>query len=335
MVQTGFPTSLIDLFVKNRDRLKKISKMKSTNQKKPSSPPSSPSQSLPSPTPPPPCNSDHEGVAIGDFGCVADGAVDGDRSGGGNGGSFLWVLKVCVVVVGLGFREIAMRIMIAAFFLLFVEYVGTRFLCFSKSWLKSWLIFLGSWIQSKMELGAQEGSYGELIGLKSNCIEEIQIVEENFEKKSGSFEKGSKNRSLYLEEEKAERIEVLIRNERSSKFKIRARFIKKIALKKFKTGKKRESSKKVESKEPEECKIVGEDGEEKLRIFEVTNNTERQEESCSTCSGGNAGGSLILVSIVLAGLVGGKAIAFLLTVSWCFMIRIVGKERQIRCIVLP
>ncbi|GLU17518.1 hypothetical protein SLE2022_338810 [Rubroshorea leprosula] len=366
VVETGFPTSLIDLFVKNRDRLKKSSKRKHSRQIQTPTSLSTPLNSSPPATPRRSCNSDHvvedkkveEVVEVDDEcnaggGGAVDGAgCDGDQSGGGS--VFSAVLKIGVVVaLGLGSRKVAMGVMIAAFLLLYVEYVGTRFLCFLKpcpesrlgfldSWVRKGLLILKRWERSTKKLEVQEETE-----LESNCIEEIQIVEPNFEEISGSL-KGSRplDSETEVSSEKGETIEVLIRNEQTQIGKIRrSNFIKKFVPKRLRNGKKeRKSNEKVEinEKKPEVCRNVEEIGEE------VRNKSEKQEQEVKaerykglkeggTCiSGkkeermGNSVHLILLAIVVLVGLVGGRAHAFVLTVTWCLMIRFVGRGRQIR-----
>ncbi|KAF8031960.1 hypothetical protein BT93_D1005 [Corymbia citriodora subsp. variegata] len=138
VVETGFPTSLVDLFVKNRDRLRKPSR------RKPSPEPEEPELQisdpiLTSPLPahlvvgswpvplddPPP---EEPVAAVGSR--TGDDDVGGDCVGGGGSGKnsvFLAVFKVFVVVVlALSTKGIVIGLMMSAFFLLFLEFVGKR-----------------------------------------------------------------------------------------------------------------------------------------------------------------------------------------------------------------
>ncbi|XP_058196450.1 uncharacterized protein LOC131312583 [Rhododendron vialii] len=145
VVETGFPTSLVDLFVKNRDRLKKPSKKKKKSNQESIPMPNSPSVSpvsenselgLPSVR----VNlasekvnlvsSDRFGneiVEIEERGLVVDGG-----GGGGGGGEvaaansiLVAILKTfLVVILALGTKQFVVGITMSAFLLLFMEYAG-------------------------------------------------------------------------------------------------------------------------------------------------------------------------------------------------------------------
>lgn len=161
VVETGFPTSLIDLFFKNREKLKKPSKKKRRN------PPTTSSDdvydpaivasplSYPSPPPPPPPSlvgspmpRRHSSVLPSPPSCVDEicvagssgsgssgGAVDvvdeeerGGESGGDVNGVLMGVLKIFVVVVlALATKRLTVGITISAVLLLFLEYVGKHY----------------------------------------------------------------------------------------------------------------------------------------------------------------------------------------------------------------
>lgn len=154
VVETGFPTSLIDLFFKNREKLKKPSKKKRRNRPIPPSddvgspiscpspppPPPPPPSAVGSPLPqrhssilpPPPSCVDDICVAAGSSGGDGGGAVVEERSGGEESGGrddangvLIGVLKVFVVVVlALSTKRLTVGITISAVLLLFLEYVG-------------------------------------------------------------------------------------------------------------------------------------------------------------------------------------------------------------------
>lgn len=148
VVQTGFPTSLVDLFVKNRDRLKKQSKKKSQSE-----PPIEISRPM-NVTPPPPCytnlkvNSPSGGqenvrrnkikrtpveeLAVAEQ-CVGDDREFGVGRAGADGSKkrrvVMAVLRVFLVaVLALSSKRLAVGITKSAFLLLFFEFVGTRVL---------------------------------------------------------------------------------------------------------------------------------------------------------------------------------------------------------------
>ncbi|KAI6703251.1 hypothetical protein NL676_012387 [Syzygium grande] len=156
VVETGFPTSLVDLFVKNRDRLRKPSRRKGQqhhqqeeeeeDEDEGEEPPelqiSDPVLTSPLPAhlvvdpdpfrdpPPPP-------AAAPELPAAAAAAAFGDEAGGDcAGGSaangvFLAVFKVFVVVVlALSTRGLVIGVTMSAFLLLFLEFVGKRVACF-------------------------------------------------------------------------------------------------------------------------------------------------------------------------------------------------------------
>ncbi|KAK3432591.1 hypothetical protein EUGRSUZ_D00100 [Eucalyptus grandis] len=152
VVETGFPTSLIDLFVKNRDRLRKPSRRKAAAEEdeEEEEPPelqiSHPVLTSPLPAhlvvrgpdplhdpPPPAAPAAPPAAAAAGSRAVDDGAVDGadgDYVGGGSGKSnsvFSAVFKVFVVVVlALSTKGLVIGVMMSAFLLLFLEFVGKR-----------------------------------------------------------------------------------------------------------------------------------------------------------------------------------------------------------------
>ncbi|KAI8568507.1 hypothetical protein RHMOL_Rhmol02G0205600 [Rhododendron molle] len=145
VVETGFPTSLVDLFVKNRDRLKKPSKkMKKSDQESipiPNSPLVSPvSENSELGLPSVHVNLASEKVNLGssdrfgneiveieERGLVVDGG-----GGGGDGGEvvaansvLVAILKTfLVVILALGTKQFVVGITMSAFLLLFMEYAG-------------------------------------------------------------------------------------------------------------------------------------------------------------------------------------------------------------------
>ncbi|KAH6830728.1 hypothetical protein C2S53_010070 [Perilla frutescens var. hirtella] len=153
VVATGFPTSLIDLFIKNREKLKKPSKKKRRSQPIASSddvndpviegspiscpfppPPStvgSPSPQRHSPSLSPPSSCENEICALGSSGGGSEvGGVDEEHRGGGErgrdvNGVLMGVSTMFVVVVlALATKRLAVVITISAVLLLFLECVG-------------------------------------------------------------------------------------------------------------------------------------------------------------------------------------------------------------------
>lgn len=216
VVQTGFPTSLVDLFVKNRDRLKKQSKKKSQSE--------SPMEiSMPmNVTPPPPCyadrkvNSSSEGhevvrrnkikrtpveeLAVVEQ-CVGDdryfGVGGADAEGSKKRRVVMAVLRVfLVVVLALSSKGLAVGITKSAFLLLFLEFVGTRVLVHSRPCSKARAVFVcfvervKSWCFCKGKKDVDVSSLQEIKrfekdsasgssddGACDSSVEEIEVVD--------------------------------------------------------------------------------------------------------------------------------------------------------------
>ncbi|KAF7151191.1 hypothetical protein RHSIM_Rhsim02G0163100 [Rhododendron simsii] len=143
VVETGFPTSLVDLFVKNRDRLKKPSKKKKKFDQESIPMPNSPSVSpvsenselgLPSVR----VNLASEKVNLGSSNRFGNEIVEIEErglvvdGGGGGGGEvvaansvLVAILKTfLVVILAMGTKQFVVGITMSAFLLLFMEYAG-------------------------------------------------------------------------------------------------------------------------------------------------------------------------------------------------------------------
>ncbi|KAG8385194.1 hypothetical protein BUALT_Bualt03G0016500 [Buddleja alternifolia] len=148
VVETGFPTSLVDLFMKNREKLKKSSK------KKRQTPPIAPvcdvddsviddsstlnvNPPLISPTPsrsssilplPLPCKGVNEIRDVGSSdGGVSVGGDERGRGGINSNGVLLVILKmILVVILALGTDRLTIGITVSAFLLFFLDYAGKR-----------------------------------------------------------------------------------------------------------------------------------------------------------------------------------------------------------------
>lgn len=157
VVQTGFPTSLVDLFVKNRDHLKKPSK-KNKNRKKNNRSADQVNDRITAncelgsgnfgilwqPSSPKVKNLSREegdrGVEAGEFRVLGETqvesriVVDDEQCVGGNWRAVLLaVLKMfAVVVLALSTKKLAVGVTLSAFLLLFLEYVGKHLASFFK-----------------------------------------------------------------------------------------------------------------------------------------------------------------------------------------------------------
>lgn len=137
VVETGFPTSLVDLIVNHRDRFKKPSSSPRFKKKKPPPPPPSPPpfdppQSplpppAPSPTPLAPTSPPRTPIATTDAHEIDDvGTVSGEGQEGAYSNKVLVaLLKIfLLVVLALGAKKFAVGITLSAFFLFFVDYLA-------------------------------------------------------------------------------------------------------------------------------------------------------------------------------------------------------------------
>ncbi|KAL5578235.1 hypothetical protein UlMin_019934 [Ulmus minor] len=273
VVVTGFPTSLIDLFVKNRDRLKTPSMKKKNKKKKKNSQINdvdsqnsdeiaARSRSNSSICVEPSCGEvDNLSVEPSDS-CSVGESESSDKKRHvvveefvGGSSVFLVLLKIfAVVVLALSTKKLAVGITLSAFLLLCLEYLGKHFLCFfkpcsaAKEALKSMIRRVSISIPLKKDLSVEaEAEEEEVVleelvdGSESNSIvEEIEILEPkiDIEEKGYSCEKTN-----VIEEG-----EILVeKNKSSKKGKIRAKLIKNFVPKKLRSSKKSKKYKGNES----------------------------------------------------------------------------------------
>lgn len=261
VVETGFPTSLVDLFVKNKDRLKKPSKKKS--------PPYSPLQTTGPPSPPSspvPCQVSPDGLEVNSASGfeatrrnVQDLAVVNECNGSGEGygmfekrvfGVFLKILMV--VVVALSTKKMAVGITMSAFLLFLVQYAaGSGVLVFLKPCSKARAV-LNSFVVmikvlyfsnsiSKKEIDEvddeiqrcnEDSSEGQLIDTSDVC-DSFEFVDEIALKSPG--------REIQVADSNCdgEQCDVLIcKKDRSRSEKLRRKFVKKFVPKKLRDAKK-------------------------------------------------------------------------------------------------
>ncbi|KAM1592470.1 hypothetical protein FF1_036282 [Malus domestica] len=207
VVQTGFPTSLIDLFVKNRDHLKKPSKKNKNKSKKRESrvedrvddritlncelgsgdlpilvKPSSPKVENLKPR-----EADHGVEATGIENRKKNFVVGGEDCIGGNWGPVLTaVMKMFVVVVlALSTKKLVVGVTLSAFLLLLLEYAGKHLALFLKPCsnaksvmgqrLSAFLLFLNGFESDDLKgVIARERTV-----FLDSAIEEIEIVDAN------------------------------------------------------------------------------------------------------------------------------------------------------------
>lgn len=401
VVQTGFPTSLIDLFVKNRDRLKKPSTKKKKKKKtscdnesaqvdvRVSDPIRASSES----------GSDNWSVRVGpicqegeeannstaeieesvesigssecDLVTRDENRVEEDSVGGG---ILLAVLKVfLVVVLALSTKKLVVGITLSAFLLLFIEYVSKKSVPFLRPCpemevrLKSMIASFSGliWFKKNEILPEEENCVVEpelVDGSESNSIiEEIEIFEPKEEFLStraeveslSSSEKKKENEAM---EDGGDKVLVLEKCKSSKRAMIRAKIIKKFVPKKLRNAKK---SKKM-SKETNNVEVETQSSSDVSCYYELEEQEEEQEdprsesrkegvndEISSLGEGLESGMELPMVSedgreerkgnwvyltlflIALAGLLGGRILALLLTISWCFTLKLIGTRGRL------
>ncbi|KAL0799313.1 hypothetical protein Bca101_054488 [Brassica carinata] len=361
-VETGFPTSLIDLFVKNRDRLKKSSSKRNNNKAPTQTAPTRPrvlSPPLPQRLDPASVTEDLTASKVdesldGGSGLTSVNRHDGDdnkdhRNGGDRGGGCcvltVVVVKVfAVAVLALSTKTLAVGITISAFALILLELAVVRV-----------FTLLNLCPDAEVRL---HSLFGKLIGKKKR--------KEKLKESSSSMQEREKNKvSLEIIENfqdtrdcieavqlpPEEREEVLTK-EKSKSAKLKSKIVKKIVPKKLRSYKKK---KKLKMKEKQEAQGVKVAEEEKECLTEVSSFysedriergiSERDEagsnppflESCEEVeeeeeeesgSRGDLTKVIVLVVIALAGLLSGKVIAFVLTLSWCLILRFVCCKSQ-------
>jgi hypothetical protein len=337
VVQTGFPTSLIDLFVKNRNRFKKSSFKKPVRSEiiDPSSSPSPPPPPPPSPvTFQQPISESpiHEifseevpmsNPPISETVAVESAAVDFvtvNKLGSaiGSNSKMITVKMLTVIILAASVKELTVAITVSAFALLFLENALKIVVSNIKPKSRFQKVLFRSKENEVCEpVTVLAGDEIELLNLDLNldsnldsnyCVnDEIEVVEEKNELENSLKIRGKGNRS--------------------GRFK--ATMVKK--LQKFRGSKK---EKKEEEKEKGIINIINKENiscvvdEEKEEIINIKNEV-RDDDYGITCSKetivvvGNSSYA-ILVMVVLVGLIVGRLQALILTIGWCFLVKIIG-----------
>ncbi|KAG2244250.1 hypothetical protein Bca4012_023509 [Brassica carinata] len=294
VVETGFPTSLIHLFFKNRDRLKKSSSKRNNSNKAQAPPPTGPTHShstrqrvasLPPPIPqkhdPASVTEDHlpasnkiEDSLVGDGGVTSDG-----NSGGGGGGCCVLMvvaIKVFVVaVLALSTKKLAVGITISAFALLFLEFAVPRVLtllnlCPDAQVRLDSLIrkLIGEKKKPKEKLEDSPSSTRERTrnNVSFEIIETFQEPRDCIEEEARAPEP-PENQPVAKEEEREVLTirDVTFTKEKSKSAKLKSKLVKKIVPKKLRSYKKKKKLKKMREKEEAaegvEIEIFEEEGE--------------------------------------------------------------------------
>ncbi|CAK8578137.1 unnamed protein product [Lathyrus sativus] len=328
VVQTGFPASLVDLLIKNRSRFTRPRSDKSFHRQ--------------TPDPPSPELDRHESPSLTQWitdgnlhtnNGVEDSGHGVNRVGNNNDGSgsktlLVTFLMMLVIVVSIASVEkLTVGITVSAFALLFLENAWNRVVECSKPNVEFNVVEAKSCVTDSFEeikvVGVcpeETSSYDDVLQL--NCSE----IKED-----------------HLNEKVVDSCHVPIKVSRSVKLKTK--------LKKLLTKKLQSSGKEVREKRGKEdgwsysvekdCEVKeGVDSGSKsplLHKVKLENMIVNSEEKKRTERVGNSG-YLVLFVIALVGLVVGRLPALILTMTWCFVLKIVtirgrSKASLITCLV--
>ncbi|EXB75200.1 hypothetical protein L484_025980 [Morus notabilis] len=360
VVETGFPTSLIDLFVKNRDRLKKPSikkkkKKKKTNQNDTNQPQNDIDDFV---TSDPITANSHSSLDDSPI-CVEPISEEAENLTPSESVEeeeeetevesvthedqnrvvlFLAVLKIfAVVVLGLSTKKLTVGITLSAFVLLFLEYVGKRLICrFLKLfWFKKEEDEFVHVKESKSLIDEIEVGEANNNNNDDENREEIFSAGPDLELLSRDKKWGFVDTKEVMEDGKGDVLVVEKSKSCSKRAKIRAKIIKNFVPKKLRSSKRDKKPKysqdednKVEKFEEE--KEEDQQSEEEERFEKIDDGNELSvvgEEQVEEESKGNWV-CLTLFLIVLVGLFGGRILAFLLTIAWCFVFKLIRSLRR-------
>ncbi|ESW19449.1 hypothetical protein PHAVU_006G126000 [Phaseolus vulgaris] len=329
VVETGFPTSLIDLFVKNRSRFKKHRSKKPPppNVPDPPPPPTSPANSPPpQPYPCVPNPRIEQNVVASVSDQVAECSVN-----------VILVVKILIVlIVVASVKRLTVGITVSTFALLLLEIAGRRVV--SGSVVESWFQKVRV-LKKERVRGSGFTDLTQLTFSENFLIDEIEVVSDVGvcrEMRSISGDVASEvieDCSSHVLEEVSE---YKIKRSRSGRFG--SRMMKMLVPKKFRgpgKEKKDKGNKEIDDESGSEFSSAVE--EDKLPVLEVeeedkNKDTEQDEVDCGiTCSYnakrvsrvGNSGSSMVLVMIALVGLLLGRFPALILSMTWCCTMKIV------------
>ncbi|KAJ4867676.1 ethylene-responsive nuclear protein / ethylene-regulated nuclear protein (ERT2) [Raphanus sativus] len=345
VVETGFPTSLIDLFVKNRDRLKKSSSKRNNEAQTQTVPtrlrvPSPPPPSLPQKLDPPSVTAASK---IEEIPVSAESIDDGDSDGngdrrGGGGGCVLTVVVIkvfFVAVLALSTKKLALGITLSAFSLLFLELLVAR--VFNLPNLRP---------DPQVRLHSLIGR-NRKEKLEESSLVSFEIVE-SFEESRDCVEEAStldEAKPVAEEEREMQEIrDVVFTKEKSKSGKLKSKIVKKLRSYKKK--------RKTKLKEKEEAQLGVEvvEEEEETYVREVSSlypddriesevsvgsNDPPLLESCEEIekesgSKGDQTKAVVMIVIALAGLLSGKVLAIGLTLPSCLILKLVCCRFQTR-----
>ncbi|RYR12355.1 hypothetical protein Ahy_B04g069892 [Arachis hypogaea] len=308
VVQTGFPTSLIDLFVKNRSRFARTKKRAPPEQiSDPRPPPPSPAVTPPPSPPilPPHAESPRPDAAIQEeIKAAADGGAGAGEViefGSGNrvaaGVAVRWSLVVVMVLIAC-VERLTVGITVSSLALLFLEYAAKRTVSCA-------------WFQKKNkkeeEVVCEVANFKREFSESRSGCDEIESVE-TFGPDLGLVGKGG-------------------RKGRTGNLKTKSMMVKKLMLEKFRRSKKEKKIESASAVVEEEKLVMSFDIEEEED--DCGGNTTKESPSMvievKEIGGriGNSSGYRILIVIVLVGLLVGRFEALILIMLWCLVVAIV------------
>ncbi|KAE9594849.1 hypothetical protein Lal_00013201 [Lupinus albus] len=349
VVETGFPTSLIDLFVKNRTRFKKSKSNKPVQphphpQYTDSPPPPPPPPPPPSPATTPPHRLNQTVVVNGDEAGISGKVGECETGSGLNIGVVVLVKIFVVLVLIASVKRLTVAITVSAFALVFLEYAGKRVVSpFSNAKMESLSKRVSvsvsacvCWFQKLLQLKVWKGN-SEVQSVKLGSVDEIEVVESNSE--VGNF----CEESFFVDENESpmkvmESCGISECKSRSGRFK--SKMVKKLLGKKFLRSKKEKEVEK-RTKEVLEVESISEvssvPDEHKLDSFEIEEEEVEEEESslligtkleCVSDYNDEVNYTITysqksLLIIALVGLVMGRLQALVLTITWCVILKFV------------
>lgn len=362
LVQTGFPTSLADLVVKNRTRLKKSSSSSSPPKKKKieredSSPIASPRSVISSFSEAPVAGSPLKDSARfesrqSELSCSGSDEVRDVVAVSGSRRYFSLIIKLFfVVVLALGTKKIAVGITASAFLLFFLEFVRKRLSFCSRD--SSGGLDLNqvdvirvnqsdlSSSDCKRRLPLDLVEVEQTRDREAFGDNEIQAIESDLDLSNGQTRLECPERELKIEilavGDDGDLLKVKKgRNRKLGSSIFKKKFLNKFVPKKFrgsKNGKVSEEGKLDPTSEVSKSKGgVEEDTQEakdgKISSSVASNNTSLVDLEEIGLTRKNArkeikwnSGHLVSFVIVLVGLVGGRIIAFLLTIAWLLLLK--------------
>ncbi|KAF7842422.1 putative transmembrane protein [Senna tora] len=291
VVQTGFPTSLIDLFVKNRSRFKKPKLNPPVHRQIPDPPPRTAAPSSNSTNRMLPCAERRHSEAPISRRSVGDDGADQDLAGSGSDANKVigaLMKTLMVLVVTLSVKKLTFGITISAFVLLFIEYAGKRVV----SWLKPCsnarvscckiLRNLASATTTKNREALLETSESKKSG--SSFVQEIvEIVETGDGCDCEEESESEVNR--FNGEKKKEDSQTKTKTIRSGKFK--SKIVMKLVPKKLRGSKKEKRVRAKKETESSQCSEVEEEEEEDNGMSKLECIEEEEDDEVdygSTCS---------------------------------------------------